>query len=125
MPERPPKPAIIASLRLCHPWPDAPKGYRRCKSLTIRWRLPEDGSVTSQVEGVGDSHGVPLPRDAWPPNLDTSDRTEVDGNGMPVRIRLTDHDKTFPGDALDNWLVASAAAVDLTPPAPNRMIEGG
>jgi hypothetical protein len=121
MPEQPPKATILASIPILHPWPDAPRGFRRCKTLTIRWRLREDGSITSQVEGIGDGRN-PLPRDAWPPNLDTSDRTDVDPkSGKPTRLRLTEDDRMFPGDCLQNWLIASAVAVDQTPPAPNRL----
>lgn len=119
-----PKAEIIASIPIVHPWPDTPRGFRRCKSLTIRWRLRADGAVTCQVEGVGDGRN-PLPRDAWPPSLDTGDRPAVDGKGKPVRLRLSEDDQMFPGDCLQNWLIASATAVDVTPPAPNRLTEGG
>ena len=119
-----PKPGIIASIPICHPWPDAPRGFKRCNSLTIRWRLREDGSITSQVEGVGDGRN-PLPRDAWPPNLDTSDQQAAGDNGKPVRLRLTEDDQMFPGDCLTAWLLSSATATDVTPPAPNRLTEGG
>jgi hypothetical protein len=120
-----PKPGILASIPILHPWPDAPRGFRKCRTLTIRWRLRDDGSITSQVEGVGDGRN-PLPRDAWPPALDTSDRPDVDPTtGKPTRLRLSEDDLMFPGDTLQGWLIASAVAVDVTPPAPNRLTEGG
>jgi hypothetical protein len=120
----PPKAAIIASVRLRHPWPDAPVGYKRCKTLIVRWRLRQDGAITSQVEGIASASGKLLPRDVWPPNLDTADRPELDGKGKPVRLRLSDDDHTYPADRLDDWLVANGAAVDVTPPATGRLTDG-
>jgi hypothetical protein len=108
----PRKPPVIASMRLHHPWADAPRGWTRT-TLVIRWRLRGDGSIWSRIEAVLDRRGRPVPSDQWPPVLDPGEAPELDDGDRIVQV---------PGDLssepltiLEDWLVNLGRAHDLTP----------
>jgi hypothetical protein len=109
-----PKPQpIIASRVLHHPWSDPPRGFARHR-LALRWRLRQDGGITSTIVAVIDPKGRTLDRVQWPKDLelDAPECPELDGQDRPIHLT---GDLSDPMGRLEGWLVDSSRAIDQTP----------
>jgi len=98
------EPSIVCSVVLEHKWLDRKPGQLRGRNLRVRWRLYDDGAITSRLLDVLDAKGQPLDR-RWFLGMDFTEAQERDGGGR--RVVLTGH---LDPERLDDWLCREGLA---------------